>query len=74
MSSGEHFLSGTQVESGLFAQIRSLIASGKERAAKRAVYRRTLNELRMLSDRDLQDLGLHRSMIREVALDAAKLS
>ena len=35
------------------------------------VYQQTLNELRALSDRDLTDLGLHRSMIEAVAKDAA---
>ena len=34
-------------------------------------YRRTLDELAMLSDRDLADLGLHRSLIADVAREAA---
>lgn len=34
------------------------------------MYRRTLNELAVLSDRDLADLGLSRSMITGVALEA----
>ncbi|CTQ32023.1 DUF1127 domain-containing protein [Jannaschia rubra] len=34
-------------------------------------YRRTLNELSALSNRDLADLGLSRSMIRAIALEAA---
>lgn len=38
---------------------------------RRRVYRQTLTELRALSDRDLADLGLHRSMISAVAKDAA---
>ena len=35
------------------------------------IYRRTLNELAQLSDRDLTDLGLHRSGIRGIALETA---
>lgn len=35
------------------------------------VYRTTFNELSALSNRDLADLGLSRSMIRSVALSAA---
>ncbi len=34
-------------------------------------YRRTLDELSALDNRDLADLGLSRSMIRGVALEAA---
>lgn len=35
---------------------------------KRSNYKRTLNELNSLTDRELADLGLHRGMIRSVAL------
>lgn len=35
------------------------------------VYRQTLNELQALSDRELADLGLSRSALRSVALEAA---
>lgn len=42
-----------------------------EKAAKRKVYRTTLKELSDLSDRDLTDLGLSRSMIKGIALEAA---
>ena len=38
---------------------------------RRRVYLQTVSELSALSDRDLADLGLHRSMIRAVAKDAA---
>lgn len=34
-------------------------------------YRKALNELRGLSNRELADLGLSRSMIKRVALEAA---
>ncbi|MCF8511444.1 MAG: DUF1127 domain-containing protein [Rhodobacteraceae bacterium] len=40
-------------------------------AQRRRVYGQTLAELGALSDRDLADLGLHRSMISAVAKDAA---
>lgn len=42
------------------------------RYARGRIYRTTLNELHALSDRDLADLGLNRSMIRGLALEAAK--
>lgn len=41
-----------------------------ERFARYRLYRATLSELASLSDRDLADLGLHRSMIDEVAREA----
>ena len=35
------------------------------------VYRTTLNELQELSPREMADLGMNRSMIRRIALEAA---
>lgn len=49
-------------------------ADWAEKAAKRKVYRATFHELNALSDRDLADLGLHRSMIKNVAWEAAELN
>ena len=46
-------------------------ASLRERNARRRLYRETLRELGQLSNRELSDLGLHRSMIRRVAWQAA---
>lgn len=46
-------------------------ASVAQRAARRRLYRTTLREFGALSDRDLQDLGLHRAQIRDVARQAA---
>lgn len=36
------------------------------------VYRTTINELMSLSDRELADLGMSRSMVRRVAIEAAR--
>lgn len=47
------------------------ILSLKLMAHRRGVYRQTMAELSALSDRELSDLGLHRSMITAVAKDAA---
>ncbi len=51
-----------------FATLRATLA---DRLAKRAVYRTTQNELSVLSDRDLADLGIARSMIKGIAYEAA---
>ena len=39
--------------------------------ANRKGYRDTYHELSMLTERDLADLGIHRSGIRKLALEAA---
>ncbi len=46
-------------------------ASVTDQYAKYAIYRNTVSELNSLTDRDLADLGLTRSMIRGVAAEAA---
>lgn len=51
-----------------FAALRNDLRTRRE---QRRIYRNTLNELAALSDRELDDLGLHRSMIRGVAYHAA---
>lgn len=38
---------------------------------RRRIYDQTLRELSALSDRDLDDLGMHRTMISEIAHQAA---
>ncbi|WP_110806435.1 DUF1127 domain-containing protein [Rhodobacter capsulatus] len=47
------------------------MASIREALARRKVYRQTLAELRSLSNRELSDLGMHRSMLTRIALEAA---
>ena len=39
--------------------------------AKRKVYRATYHELSVLTDRDLSDLGIPRSSIKNLAMEAA---
>jgi len=51
-----------------FAALRSTMV---ERMAANRVYRTTSKELSNLSDRDLADLGISRSAIRGIALEAA---
>ena len=48
-----------------------LVARLRDHLARRALYRRTVAELRQLSDRELSDLGLSRSMITRIAYEAA---
>ncbi|MEM9579343.1 MAG: DUF1127 domain-containing protein [Pseudomonadota bacterium] len=46
----------------------------KAEAHKRAAYRTTLRELSALSDHELDDLGLHRSQIKNIALESSDLT
>ncbi len=55
----------------LQGRIMARIASTRANWGKWRVYRRTVDELSMLSDRDLADLGLNRSMIERIAIEAA---
>jgi uncharacterized protein YjiS (DUF1127 family) len=49
----------------------ALVKSVQETAARRALYRRTIRELNLLSDRDLMDLGVSRWDIPALAREAA---
>ena len=56
---------------GLAGRFNSIKKSLAESVARYRVYRETEAELSNLSDRDLADLGLSRSGIKAVALEAA---
>lgn len=60
-----------RAQGGLLSRLAEARTALGERLARRAVYRRTLNEMSMLSDRDLADLGVHRSQLRSIAWKAA---
>ncbi|SOB98459.1 uncharacterized protein DUF1127 [Rhodobacter sp. JA431] len=51
--------------------LSQVLATVREALARRKVYRQTLSELRSLSERELNDLGMHRSMLTRIALEAA---
>jgi uncharacterized protein YjiS (DUF1127 family) len=61
-------LSGTQ---SLSDRVQAVVATLKLAVHRRAVYNRTVRELRALSERDMSDLGIHPAMITEVAREAA---
>lgn len=57
---------------GSFGQgLSGLRTTLAERFAQYRSYRTTLDELGMLTDRELADMGMHRSDIREIAFEAA---
>lgn len=51
--------------------LKSVVAGWRSRAAQWRTYNKTVNELSALSDRDLADIGLNRSMIPDVARETA---
>lgn len=61
----------TAAKGASFTGFSSLIEAVKTRYTRNRMYRQTVNELSSLSARELADLGLHRSMIKRVALQAA---
>lgn len=58
-------------ETGLRARIVNAFLRMQEARARRAVYRQTVRELSALTSRELNDLGLSRSMITRIAQEAA---
>lgn len=52
-------------------RIAQMQADLSERFAKYSTYRKTLAELRQLSDRELNDLGLNAYTLKQVAYDSA---
>ncbi|WP_205965483.1 DUF1127 domain-containing protein [Pseudorhodobacter turbinis] len=66
------FTSTTSVGSlGLMDRIANVVKSTKEALHRRRVYNQTVSELRGLSTRELNDLGIARGMITRIALEAA---
>lgn len=59
---------------GVAARFNAVLENYKSASAQRKIYRNTLRELSELSNAELADIGLSRSMIRSVARDAANMS
>lgn len=49
-----------------------LVAMVSDYLAKRKVYNQTVRELELMTNRELADLGISRSMIKRLAIEAAR--
>ncbi len=58
-------------QSALVAKLYDMMDTVRQQRARRKVFNATFRELQALSNRELADLGLGRSEIRRVALQAA---
>lgn len=58
-------------QGGFGEWVRQSVELARHQLARRKLYKTTVRELRALSGRELVDLGINRSMIRRLALEAA---
>ncbi|WP_306752967.1 DUF1127 domain-containing protein [Paracoccus actinidiae] len=56
---------------GFAGRLMAAIQRMQENRARRVIYRQTVRELNALTNRDLADLGISRSMITRLAHEAA---
>lgn len=59
------------LEHRVAGRLSTFTAQFRAAMERRRVYNQTVKELSALNGRELADLGIHRSMIRQIALDAA---
>jgi len=58
---------------GTTSRLDMLLARLRQRYAAWKIYRSTLDELHMLSDRELDDIGVARADIRRIARETAEM-
>lgn len=59
------------IESGLLRRLSNAVANYREMRQRNRVFRQTRRELNALTERELADLGIARSMITRIAREAA---
>ncbi|OYX40972.1 MAG: hypothetical protein B7Z02_17235 [Rhodobacterales bacterium 32-67-9] len=60
-----------RIEIGLAERVAAFFRGLSDSRRRYSVYRQTVRELAALSERDLADLGIHRSSITTIAMEAA---
>lgn len=56
---------------GIFDRVAAVVKAVRVGLERRRVFKQTVRELSALSNRELADLGIHRTMITRVANEAA---
>ena len=69
MASSQNLTWSKTILNGLQAYFSTLRSAGEAASLRRAKYRQTYAELSVLSDRDLNDIGIARSDIRRLATE-----
>ena len=59
------------IEAGIVDHVAAAFKRALQHWAQHRLFRQTVNELSSLSGRELADLGIHHSMIKSIAMDAA---
>ena len=67
-----YFSDTTLKQNAFLVRLQDMAAGIAKRNQQRRVYKTTLNELNELSNRELADLGMSRSGLRRIALEAAE--
>ena len=65
-----HITANTSARDSVFANLRAFLADTAKSFVQFYQYRKTLNELAKLNDRELEDLGMSRGEITSIATKA----
>lgn len=66
------YVSGIRrIEISLADRAAAFLSGLRDNRRRYRVYRQTVNELKALSERELNDLGIHQSSITAIAMEAA---
>ena len=65
------YLNTTTAHSTIFARLADTVEAAATRYKQYRLFRATFNELNALSNRELADLGLHRSELGRIATESA---
>lgn len=69
------FVSDVRAHKGAFAErVHDFVEAVRRYRLERQVRNQTYRELLLLSDRDLADLGMHRSEIRRISIEAGRMA